>query len=171
LRLAGVTTLRLAAHAALNQLREAASAVSRVSVTPATRKCVTSASCKSVFLAGILLCSSPHAAFGQDVPPPIPTDRWQVELSSSENLYEVKPLRLRGDTLILQQGDSTVAVPLARLSVLRRIRKSAERPTRAVAGSEDEVYQMSLFTVPERRTALDSLLRSLAAEKPEPPRD
>jgi len=92
-----------------------------------------------------------------------------VELSNSENLYEVKPLRLRGDTLILAHGDSTIALPLERISVLRRVRKSAQRPTRAVAGSEDEVYQMSLFTVAERRAALDSLLRVLATDGPAKP--
>jgi hypothetical protein len=92
-----------------------------------------------------------------------------VELSNSENLYEVKPLRLRGDTLILAQGDSTIALPLERISVLRRIRKSAQRATRAAAGSEDEVYQMSLFTVAERRAALDSLLRVLATDGPAKP--
>jgi hypothetical protein len=109
------------------------------------------------------------------------TDRWQAELSNSEIVYEIRPLRLRHDTLVVRQGDSTLGIPLGRLSALRRYHKSFKRGTggpRAVfgglIGADDELYQLTLLSTDEKRAVLESLLRKLsdttttAAASPKP---
>ena len=109
------------------------------------------------------------------------TNRWQAELSNSDIVYEIRPLRLRHDTLVVRQGDSTLGIPLARLSVLRRYHKSFKHGTggpRAVfggvIGADDEVYQLTLLSIDEKRSLLESLLKKLsdttttAAASPKP---
>src|SRR5919202_7026350 len=97
------------------------------------------------------------------------TNRWQAELSNSDIVYEIRPLRLQYDTLVVHPGDSTLGIPLARLSALRRDHKSFKHGTggpRAVfgglIGADDELYQLTLLSTDEKRAVLESLLRKLS---------
>jgi hypothetical protein len=120
--------------------------------------------CTPLAFAGLAaLLSSTHSAAAQA------TNRWQAELSNADIVYEIRPLRLQHDTLVVQQGDSTPGIPLARLSALRRYHKSFKRGTggaRAtfggLIGADDEVYQMTLLSVDEKRAMIEEILKKLA---------
>jgi hypothetical protein len=67
---------------------------------------------------------------------------------------------------LVTEGDSLRAVPLASLTGMRLLRpaeKTVAHGARgtfgALAGSDDEVYQLTLLALAERRTVVDSLLR------------
>jgi hypothetical protein len=85
-------------------------------------------------------------------------DRWQLELSSGTVIFECE--------LLIVGADSTRSVSLTRLTGLRLLRPAAKTVAGgargtfgALAGADDEVYQLTLLTVPERRQVVDSLLR------------
>ena len=93
-------------------------------------------------------------------------DRWQIELSSGAVIYECQLRERRGDTLLIAEGDSLRGVQLARLTGLRLLRPAAKTVAHgargtfgALAGSDDEVYQLTLLSLPERRAVVDTLLR------------
>jgi hypothetical protein len=99
------------------------------------------------------------------------TDRWELELSNASIMYEVRPLRVERDALVLQQSDSTVRVPLSQVTVLRRFVKSVKHGAggayatfAGVIGADDEVFQLTLLTIDERRAKLEEILRRLATE-------
>jgi hypothetical protein len=99
------------------------------------------------------------------------TDRWELELSNASIMYEVRPLRVERNALVLQQRDSTVRVPLSQVTVLRRFVKSVKHGAggayatfAGVIGADDEVFQLTLLTIDERRAKLEEILRRLATE-------
>jgi len=99
------------------------------------------------------------------------TDRWEIELSDASIMYEVRPVRVERDALVLQQSDSTVRVPLSRVTVMRRFVKSVKHGAggayatfAGVIGADDEVFQLTLLTIDERRAKLEEILRRLATE-------
>jgi hypothetical protein len=93
-------------------------------------------------------------------------DRWQLELSSGAVVFECQLRERSGDSLTIAEAGSSRVVPLAMLTGLRLLRPAAKtvgggaRGTfGALAGADDEVYQLTLLSVPERRVVVDSLLR------------
>jgi hypothetical protein len=115
-----------------------------------------------VTLIGGLL--SPAEAHGQS--PWYARDRWQLELSSGATIFECQLRERKGDDLLILEADSTRMVSLAALTGLRLLRPAAKTVAHgargtfgALAGADDEVYQLTLLTVPERRHVVDSLLR------------
>ena len=93
-------------------------------------------------------------------------DRWQLELSSGEVVFECQLRERRGDHLLILEADLTRSVSLTRLTGMRLLRPAAKTVAGgargtfgALAGADDEVYQLTLLTVPERRLVVDSLLR------------
>jgi len=93
-------------------------------------------------------------------------DRWQLELSSGRVIFECQFRERRGDNLLIVEADSTRNVSLTRLTGLRLLRPAAKTVAGgargtfgALAGADDEVYQLTLLTMPERRQVVDSLLR------------
>ena len=92
-------------------------------------------------------------------------DRWQLELSTGAMVFECQLRELRGDRLLIVEADTTRSVSLAALTGMRLLRPAAKTVARgargtfgALAGADDEVYQLTLLTVPERRLVVDSLL-------------
>jgi hypothetical protein len=103
-------------------------------------------------------------------------ERWQVLLSSGQILYELVPESLAGDTLVLRlrQSEDLRRIPLADISELRRVRASVELAERAgrnslaaLSGADDQVYQMTLLDVGEKRVVVREILEALGP--PEPP--
>ena len=99
------------------------------------------------------------------------TDRWEIELSDASIMYEVRPVRVERDALVVQQGDSAVRLPITRVTVLRRFVKSVKHGAggayatfAGVIGADDQVFQLTLLTPDERRAKLEEILRRLAAE-------
>jgi hypothetical protein len=93
-------------------------------------------------------------------------DRWQLELSSGAVIFECQLRERRGDTLVVTEGDSVRPVQLASLTGMRLLRPAAKTVAHgargtfgALAGADDEVYQLTLLPLPERRAVVDTLLR------------
>jgi hypothetical protein len=105
------------------------------------------------------------------------SERWQATLSSGRILYELVPESLAGDTLILRGEDGVRRIPLADVSELRRVRPSVELAERAgrnaigaLSGADDQVYQMTLLDVGEKRAVVRDILAVLGGTEPPPPR-
>jgi hypothetical protein len=113
----------------------------------------------------ILLVLSPrHEAAGQR--PWYARDRWQLELATGRVIFECGLRARAGDNLLIIEADSTRRVPLAGLTGMRLLRPAAKTVAAgargtfgALAGADDEVYQLTLLTLPERRAVVDMLLR------------
>jgi hypothetical protein len=93
-------------------------------------------------------------------------DRWQLELSSGSLIFECQLRERRGDTLFVTESDSVRAVGLPALTGIRLLWPAAKTVAHgaqgtfgALAGSDDEVFQLTLLSLPERRAVVDALLR------------
>jgi hypothetical protein len=85
-------------------------------------------------------------------------DRWQVTLDGDRYVWDVRLVRLDGDSLILRQSDSLLSVAVAHITELRLIRKSEVRlggegangAMAALMGGDDEVYDLSPLDFADR---------------------
>ena len=100
-------------------------------------------------------------------------DRWQVALDDGGYVWDIRLVRLDGDTLVVSQSDSLVRVPLAHATEIRLIRKSRVDLTggpasagamSALVGGDDEVYDLTPLDVPGRQATVRKLLQRAAAE-------
>jgi hypothetical protein len=99
-------------------------------------------------------------------------DRWQVTLDGERYVWDIRLVRLDGDSLIVRQSDSLVSVPVAHITEIRLIRKSESRSDdggggvmSALTGSDDEVYDLSPLDFAGR---LRSVQKILLLHPPEP---
>jgi hypothetical protein len=76
-------------------------------------------------------------------------DRWQLTLANGEYLWDVRLVKLSGDSLQVRRGDSVATVSVGQVNELRLIRKSELRPgdaggaMAALMGADDEVYDLT----------------------------
>jgi hypothetical protein len=105
-----------------------------------------------------LLAASPCA--GQT---PADSDRWQVTLGEGQVLWDVRLVKLAGDSLYTR-GDSVAVVPVSKITELRLIRKSemqvggpAGGAMGALMGSDDEVYDLTALEFPDRLRAVQKI--------------
>jgi hypothetical protein len=106
-----------------------------------------------------LLAASPCA--GQT---PADSDRWQVTLGEGQVLWDVRLVKLAGDSLYTRRGDSVSVVPVGKITELRLIRKSemqvggpAGGAMGALMGSDDEVYDLTTLEFPDRLRAVQKI--------------
>ena len=93
-------------------------------------------------------------------------DRWQVTLDSQEYVWDIRLVRLDGDSLVVRQADSLRAVPVDRISEIRLIRKSEIQlgdgatagAMGALMGSDDEVYDFTPLEFADRIRAIQKIL-------------
>ncbi len=91
------------------------------------------------------------------------SDRWQVTLDQDQYVWDVRLVRLDGDSLVVQQSDSTVRVPVERITELRLIRKTEMSlgdggAMSALTGSGDEIYDLTPLDFAGRMRAIQKLL-------------
>ena len=93
-------------------------------------------------------------------------DRWQLTLNDGTIRWELHLIRFRGDTLAVQQGDSTLRFPVMQVDELRLVRKAERRqaaePNRyggVLGGSDDEVYRLTLYDLAERRQIVAQIFK------------
>ena len=93
-------------------------------------------------------------------------DRWQLELSTGAMVFECQLRERRGDNLLVAEAGSVRSIPLSTLTGMRLLRPAAKTVAGgargtfgALAGADDEVYQLTLLSLPERRVVVDTLLR------------
>jgi hypothetical protein len=114
---------------------------------------------RAVWIAGIVLLSAAPVTAQQD-------DRWQITLNNGRILWELHLVRYRGDTLAVQQGDSTFRFPINQVDELRLVRKAERRQTAepnryggVLGGADDEVFRLTLYDLTERRQILAQIFK------------
>jgi hypothetical protein len=99
---------------------------------------------------------------------PAPDERWQLTLDDGRYVWDIRLVKLEGDSLVVRQSDSLVAVPVAHINEVRLIRKSevqmaggAERGAGAMSalmGGDDEVYDLSPLEFAERMRTIQKIM-------------
>lgn len=118
----------------------------------------------SVTLAAVMLLGAAAA------PPRLAAQgRWQLTLSDGSYEYELRPVALRGDSLVIEQEGRTRALALADIHELREvlpvIRPAVPgRGTLAeLAGSSDRIYVIGYLSLAERRRVVGEILQASGA--------
>lgn len=114
---------------------------------------------RPLWVAGIVLLSAAPVAAQRG-------DRWQLTLNDGRILWELHLVRFRGDTLVVQQGDSTFRFPILQVDELRLVRKAERRQTAepnryggVLGGADDEVFRLTLYNLAERRQILAQIFK------------
>ena len=114
---------------------------------------------RALWVAGIVLLGAAPLTAQRD-------DRWQITLNDGKILWELHLVRFRGDTLVVQQGDSTFRFPITQVDELRLVRKAERRQTPepnryggVLGGADDEVFRLTLYTLAERRQILAQIFK------------
>jgi hypothetical protein len=90
-------------------------------------------------------------------------DRWQVTLDQDRYVWDIRLVRLDGDSLVVRQADSLLSLPVERITEIRLIRKSEMRlgdgaaAMSALAGRDDEVYDYTPLGFAERLRAIQKI--------------
>jgi hypothetical protein len=107
---------------------------------------------------GILVAATPGRAQSKD------DDRWQIELDNGEYIWDIRLVRLAGDTLLFRQADTLGGVRVERITELRLIRKTEMRlgeggggAMAALTGVDDEIYDLAAMEFAARIRALQQV--------------
>jgi len=103
------------------------------------------------------------------VPAPAQTaddDRWQVATETGDYIWDIRLVRLNGDSLVYRRADSVGAVQVQQIKELRLIRKTAMRigdgggagAMAALMGADDEVYDFQALDFQGRLRAIQQIL-------------
>ncbi len=92
-------------------------------------------------------------------------ERWQITLENGDYIWDIRLLRLSGDSLLFRQADTVGAARVGQLRELRLIRKSVVRlgeggggAMSALTGSDDEVYDMVTMDFATRLRTIQQVL-------------
>jgi hypothetical protein len=93
-------------------------------------------------------------------------DRWQITLDGDQYVWDIRLVRLDGDSLIVRQSDTLLRVPVAQIKELRLIRKSEVQlgagatagAMNALVGGDDEVYDLTTLEYADRIRAVQKIL-------------
>jgi hypothetical protein len=93
-------------------------------------------------------------------------DRWQITLDNDQYVWDIRLVRLDGDSLVVRQSDSLVNVPVAQIRELRLIRKSEVQlgagatagAMSALMGGDDEVYDLTPLEYADRLRTVQKIL-------------
>lgn len=93
------------------------------------------------------------------------SDRWQIGLESGDYIWDIRLVRLAGDSLVFRQADSLGSVSVQKVREVRLIRKTEVRlgemaggAMAALTGSDDEVYDLTTMDYAARIRALQQVL-------------
>jgi hypothetical protein len=92
-----------------------------------------------------------------------PDDRWQLTLADGSYLWDVRLVKLAGDTIHVRGRDSTAAVTVAQVNEFRLIRKSEMQlgtpggAMAALTGADDEVYDLTPLEFADRLRAVQKI--------------
>ena len=92
-------------------------------------------------------------------------DRWQVTLADGRILWDVRLVKLEGESLHVRRADSLAVVSVSQVTELRLIKKSELRlgegaagAMAALMGSDDEVYDLTPLEFADRLRAVQKVL-------------
>ena len=98
-------------------------------------------------------------------------ERWQVTLDGQDYVWDVRLVRLDGDSLIVRQADSLRPLSVEHISELRLIRKSKMNlgevnggAMGALMGADDEIYDFTPLEFAERVRAIQKILLNRPTE-------
>lgn len=84
-------------------------------------------------------------------------DRWQIGLENGDYVWDVRLVRLAGDSLVYRRADSLGSVSVQVVKELRLIRKTEVRlgeggggAMAALTGSDDEVFDLNTMDYADR---------------------
>ena len=118
----------------------------------------------------------PGAIRAQDTPKPS-DDRWQIGLENGQYIWDIRLVRLQGDTLVFRQADTLGTVSVQQIGELRLIQKSTMRigqgaaaggAISALTGSDDEVYDLLTLDYPARIRSIQQILLLHPPPSPSP---
>lgn len=92
-------------------------------------------------------------------------DRWQVSTESGDYLWDIRLVKLSGDSLVFRRADSLGTVQVQQIKELRLIRKTTMRigeaggasALAALTGADDEVYDFQTLDFPARLRAIQQI--------------
>lgn len=122
----------------------------------------------AILLAAMLAApAAPAALRAQDSTPPSPSarERWQVTLDDGRILWDVRLVRLAGESLSVSRPDSLATVSLQHVTEVRLIQKSEVQmgtgggAFNALVGGDDEVYDFSPLEFADRVKAMQKIFR------------
>ena len=108
----------------------------------------------------VALAALPRPLHAQD-------DRWQITMDDDKYVWDIRLVRLDGDSLFVRQSDSLVGVPVAHIKEVRLIRKSEVQigaagdmagAMNALVGGDDEVYDLSPLEFADRIRTVQKIL-------------
>ena len=92
-------------------------------------------------------------------------DRWQVATEAGDYIWDIRLVKLSGDSLVYRRADSVGAVNVLQIRELRLIRKTTMRigeaaggAMAALTGADDEVYDFQTLDFPARLRAIQQIL-------------
>jgi len=103
----------------------------------------------------------------QQVPARPGDDRWQIGLEDGQYLWDIRMVRLQGDSLVFRQADTLGAASVQRIGEIRLIQKSTVRigagaaaggAFGALTGADDEVYDLLTLDYPARLRTIQQIL-------------
>jgi hypothetical protein len=105
------------------------------------------------------------AAAPAATPAPATPDRWQITLADGRILWDVRLVKLAGESLHVRRGDSLAVVSVGQVTELRLIQKSELRlgdgaagAMAALMGADDEVYDLTPLEFADRLRAVQKVL-------------
>jgi hypothetical protein len=90
-------------------------------------------------------------------------DRWQLMLADGSYLWDVRLVKLEGDSIHTRGRDSAAVVSVAQVNELRLIRKSEMQlgtpggAMSALTGADDEVYDLTPLEFADRLRAVQQI--------------
>lgn len=117
----------------------------------------------AAFAAPLPVLSIPAVAQTENQPQSSP-DRWQITLGNGQIIWDVRLVKLEGESLYVRQGDSAAVVSVGQITELRLIQKTEVREgdiaggaMPALMGSDDEVYDLSPLEFADRLRAVQKI--------------
>jgi hypothetical protein len=116
---------------------------------------------KTLRLVALLLCAVvlPLAAQRKD------EDRWQIGLENGDFVWDIRLVRLTGDSLVYRQADTLGSVSVQVVKELRLIRKTEVHlgeggggAMAALTGTDDEVFDLNTLDYPARLRTIQQVL-------------
>lgn len=92
-------------------------------------------------------------------------ERWQVALDTDEYVWDIRLVRLDGDSLVVRQADTLRSIPVERITEIRRIRKTEVQlgdgrtagTMNALTGTDDEVFDLTPLDFAARLRAVQQI--------------
>jgi hypothetical protein len=94
-------------------------------------------------------------------------ERWQVTLKGDQYVWDIRLVKLNGETLVVRQSDSLRHLPVADITEIRLIRKTKVEiggaagggAMSALMGGDDEVYDLTPMDFAERLRTIQKIFQ------------